>query len=190
MGTQEMIRNLLILSALMGAAALYTFYSDFSNAPRQSDASQTATGLQQKAPSFTFKSIDGKKHDIADYDDKVIVLNFWASWCAPCVVEFPQMVELARMTKGESIFIFLSIDEKKEDIERFLKKNKIKSADNILIGWDSDKSISRDLFQTYKLPETYILAPGMLIREKIIGADIKWDTPEMKDKIETLYKVR
>ncbi len=185
-----MIRNLIILLALIGSAAAYTIFSDFSDSPKTSDAKKETSELQQKIPSFEFKSITGEKHSIQEYKDKVVVLNFWASWCAPCVVEFPQMLNLARETQDKSVFVFLSVDDKNQDIDRFLKTHKIKPAPNVIIAWDEDKSISQDLFQTYKLPETYIVSPGLIMREKIIGADLVWDSKDMKEKVETFHKLR
>jgi cytochrome c biogenesis protein CcmG, thiol:disulfide interchange protein DsbE len=174
-----MIRNLLILILLSGAAIGYTLYSErVMPAPTE----------KKIAPAFSFETLDDKKHSLADFDDKVVVLNFWASWCAPCVIEFPHMMELAKMTESDSVFVFLSIDEEKSDIERFMKKNKIAITKNILIAHDERKIISRDLFRTYKIPETYIIAPGGMIADKITGADIVWDSPDMVRKIKSLKK--
>jgi len=172
-----MIRNLLILILLGGAAIGYTLYSE---------RVVPASAQHKIAPAFSFETLDGKKHSLADFDDKVVVLNFWASWCAPCIIEFPPMLKLAEMTKNDSVFVFLSIDEEKSDIERFMKKNKIAGAKNILIAHDKRKIISRDLFKTYKIPETYIIAPGGMIVDKITGADALWDSPNMVRKIQSL----
>lgn len=174
-----MIRNILLLLMLFGAAIAYTVYSErIVPAPAQTHL---------VAPAFTFETVDGKKHSLSYFKHKTVVLNFWASWCAPCVIEFPQMIRLADMTKEESVFIFMSIDDEKADIKKFLKKYDVKT-DNIIIGHDRTKAISRDLFKTYKIPETYIIAPDGRIADKITGADIIWDSPEMAQKIKSLKK--
>ena len=173
-----MIRNLIILVLLSGAAIGYTLYSE---------RVIPAPAAHLVAPAFSFESVDGRKYSLKDFEDKAVILNFWASWCAPCVIEFPQMIKLAGMTKDESIFIFLSIDEEKSDIEKFIRKYKI-DAKNIIIGHDRTKTISRGLFKTYKIPETYIIAPGGRIADKITGADIVWDSPDMAQKIKSLKK--
>lgn len=176
-----MIRNLMILLALAGAAIGYTVYSErMIPAPPQS---------VKMAPAFTFKTLDGKKRALEDFRDKVVILNFWASWCAPCVIEFPQMLKLAEMTREESILLFMSIDEDKADIEKFMKQHgKNAGGPNVIIGHDADKSISRGLYQTYMIPETFIIAPGGAIAEKITGADVLWDSPDMAAKIKSLKK--
>ncbi len=186
-----MMRNLIVLAAILIAAALYTVTVDHNAQPRIPAPPQTQTNPSSEnaaAPEFSFKDLSGKTYSLSDFKGRVFILNFWASWCAPCVKEFPQMLDLAAMTRNESVFLFLSVDEKKEDIERFIKRyGKNLPAPNVVMGWDPDKSISQSLFQTYKLPETYILTPGHVISEKIIGADIVWNTPGMKAKIKNLH---
>ena len=174
-----MIRNLILLAVLLCATAAYTVYSDNSSFP--------ASIEKKKAPDFSFQALDGKSYALEDFAGKVVIINFWASWCAPCVIEFPQMIALAKATAKESIFIFLSLDENAADIEKFVKKlGEDVQSPNIIIGRDADKKISGDLFQTYKLPETFILTPDATIAEKITGADIVWDSPAMVRKIKKL----
>src|SRR5688572_23935010 len=58
--------------------------------------------IGQPVPEFSFRTLDGKAHALEDFKGKATVLNFWATWCAPCLVEFPQMLNLARETQGEA----------------------------------------------------------------------------------------
>ena len=187
-----MMRNFFILLALISLGAAYTFYNDYNSKPASSKkGSEEQTALYQTVPSFSFKSLNGKSVKIADFSDKVIVLNFWATWCAPCVIEFPAMLSLAETQKETAVFIFLSIDDNKNDIERFIKKHgKSLPQDKVIIGWDEDKTISQDLFQTIKVPETYIIAPGLKITDKIVGSDVDWTSRDMQQKINTLYRER
>ncbi len=176
------MKNLLILLALIALGITYTWQSDFYSTPAE-PVIRTAQ-IDKPAPDFEFQTIGGKKHELSDYKGKVVVLNFWATWCAPCLIEFPQMLELAAMTEDNSVFLFISIDDDKQKIERFLTKHKLPA--NVVVGWDKDFSISQKLFGTYKIPETFILSPQQIIREKIIGADIEWNSSSMKDKLNAL----
>jgi len=181
-----MIRNFIILSVLIGLGAAYTHYADRTlPAPETKIAGDNK--IQNKAPAFTFKTLDGKTQTLEDFTGKVVILNFWASWCAPCVIEFPQMIDLAKKTANDSVLIFMSVDESVADIEKFLKKQKGYDAANIYMAHDADKSIAQKLFQTYKLPETYIMTPDLMIAEKIVGADVVWNAPDMIAKIKS-YK--
>lgn len=183
-----MNRNILILIALIAAAALYTVYTEKTRPPVRDALVKTKTlATRQAAPDFAFTDIKGNKLDLSDFRGQAVVVNFWASWCAPCVVEFPQMVRLAQATKGKSVFIFLSWDEKDGDIARFLKKHAPSAMpENIVIGHDRSRKIAQDLFQTYRLPETYLLTPDLHIADKIIGADIAWDSETMIRRIQDL----
>ncbi len=187
-----MLRNLVILGALLASAAAYTYYTDFQNEPpvtSQTEAVQedapTATP-SMSAPSFSFIDIKGKMHALDDFKGKAVVLNFWASWCAPCVIEMPQMFDLATKTKNEAVYLFVSLDNSEEEINRFLQRHhKGTLPPNVYIGLDVDRKISK-LFQTYKIPETYIIAPDLKITDKIIGADHIWNDNDMVEKIRGL----
>jgi thiol-disulfide isomerase/thioredoxin len=181
-----MLRNTLILALLMFCAAGYTIYADrhFAPVPQQKEEKSLSFS---KIPDFSFTDLDGKKHEIADFKGKAIILNFWASWCAPCVQEFPQMLELAAATKDNTVFLFLSIDEKEEDINRFLKKHiKTPVPSNVVIALDKDKHISGQLFQTFKIPETYLIDSNGYIKEKIIGFEKPWNSDSMIQKLKAL----
>jgi len=183
-----MTRNILVLAVLLLIAGFCTFYLDFSGASLSTpEKKSNAPLLQQKAPNFGFKDTKGLNHSLKDFEGKVIVLNFWASWCAPCVVEFPAMLNLANKTKDSSVFIFLSQDETPEAMNKFMAKQKIKSS-NVIVGWDKDKIIGQTLFQSFKLPETYFIDPALLIRDKIVGNSVEWDSPEMQQKIKEVGK--
>lgn len=180
-----MIKNISILFGILALIAGYTWYGDYAHKPSmdvKENPSQAA--LLQQAPDFEFVDLNGKKHALADFKDKTIVLNFWASWCAPCVIELPQMLQLAKDTKEKTAFIFLSIDDSKEEIIQFLQKHKMDiKASNVFVAWDEDRFVSRELFQTEKIPETFIIAPDLMIREKIIGNSVEWNGQEMVQKL-------
>lgn len=188
-----MIRNLVIITAILAVILGYTFYTERAdNARRYDQAKETDSAteiiaLRQDAPDFSFESLNGTKYKLSDLADKTVILNFWASWCAPCVIEYPMMLRLADMVKNDAVFLFLSVDESVKDIENFLTRHgdNIDRA-NVLIAHDDGKKISQGLYHSYKLPETYIIAPGTIIIEKIIGADVEWDSQKMAHKIRAL----
>jgi len=83
---------------------------------------------------------------------KVVVLEFWATWCGPCIVHFPHLNELADRFKGKPVqFIFIT-EESREVVERFLKKREIKS----WVGLDTDRSVFRAL-RVAGIPQTVII---------------------------------
>jgi thiol-disulfide isomerase/thioredoxin len=172
-----MTRNLTLLLVLCAAAFLYGLYAE-NRSPKKS--AETQNTFPEIADAVFF-DLGGKKHNLHDFKGKPVVLNFWASWCAPCVIEFPQMLKLAEKAGTGTVFLFLSLDEDKSAIERFLKEQK-QIPKNVVIGKDEDKKISRS-FGTYKLPETYFIAPDLTVRDKIIGANVNWNGEAIRNRL-------
>ncbi len=114
----------------------------------------------------------------------VTVVNFWASWCPPCVEEFPAMIELKRRLEGKGVrFLFVSVDEKPEDAIRFLRQNQIFVSNEEML-WDPDKSLALAWGST-KFPETYVIRKDGWVVEKIIGLQ-QWTRPAVIEYFEGL----
>lgn len=182
-----MIRNIAILLTLIMAAVVYTLFDGHLYTGRGSVA-DTAPAAQeserQKAPDFAFRTLDGKTHRLGHFIGKPVVLNFWATWCAPCVIEFPAMLQLAQKT--DAVFIFLSQDEGDAEIERFIRRyGKDLPLENVYIARDENKMTAQKLYQTFKLPETYLITPNQNIADKIIGL-VEWDDEAMRNRINAL----
>jgi thiol-disulfide isomerase/thioredoxin len=80
------------------------------------------------APDFTLTNLDGKAHSLAEYRGKVVVLNFWATWCLPCREEMPMLSKLAlKYDEKDVAFLAASIDDVQTQpkIARFLEKKKV-----------------------------------------------------------------
>ncbi len=112
------------------------------------DAMQYASPLQGKpAPAFTLEDISGKKLSLADYKGKALLINFWATWCTPCKIETPWLVELRDQYAAQGFEILaISMDDldlddaaklsgEKKDIARFVQQMKMSYP--VLIGGDS-----------------------------------------------------
>ncbi len=183
-----MKRNLFILLALILSGVAYTWYD--GNSARKNTAEPAASAepdakTDMSAPDFVFKTMDGKTYKLSTFKGRPVVLNFWATWCPPCVIEFPQMLRLAQKT--DAVFIFLSQDDDDQAIERFLKKyGKELPIENVYVARDIDKKIAQKSYQTFKLPETYLIDANHMIEEKIIGADVEWDDEKMVMRLRDL----
>jgi thiol-disulfide isomerase/thioredoxin len=80
------------------------------------------------APDFTLTNLDGKPHSLAEYRGKIVVLNFWATWCLPCREEMPMLSKLAPKFDAKDVaFLAASIDDTQTQskIPHFLEKKKI-----------------------------------------------------------------
>lgn len=142
----------------------------------------------ERVPAFSFTTLDGQHVSIGDFEGKTIILNFWATWCAPCVKEFPILIGIAEEYKDDVVFIALSSDLEQNAIERFLIRLEKDSgisvkAENILIALDENQAVTQKMFQTYRLPETILIDRHQKLRQKIAGAD--WKREDITSVIET-----
>lgn len=80
----------------------------------------------QKAPSFTLLSVDGKKVSLSDFKGKIVIVDFWATWCPPCRKSIPDLVALQKKFKNYLAVIGISVDmDTKENVAPFVKNNGI-----------------------------------------------------------------
>jgi cytochrome c biogenesis protein CcmG/thiol:disulfide interchange protein DsbE len=126
----------------------------------------------QSPPEFAFTSLDGGTHHLSDYKGKVILIHFWASWCAPCVEEFPELIALAKSQPEKLAIVAISVDETEAKIQQFIGKKELPK--NLIIVHDKDKQISYNLFQTINYPETILVSCNYKMRDKVIGMATHW----------------
>lgn len=90
--------------------------------------------------------------------NKIVYLHFWASWCAPCLNEIPELISFAKKNVGKAQFVLVSLDETQVELDKFLKSfPELKGSEFVKI-WDYDKKISRKL-NVDRLPMTSVLKP-------------------------------
>lgn len=144
-----------------------------------SDHSEVVPAGDQANLDFTLKDMHGKDVRLADFRGKPIILNFWATWCGPCKVEIPALVELADRYRAQQLTILgVSVDDRPEDLLTFANEFKINYP--ILVGLGEDK-----LQETYGavlvIPVTWFIRPdGTILR--------KHDGPATKEWFETQVK--
>lgn len=151
------------------------------------DQMRPATPVQKQdvnVADTVFTDLNGTQHVFRDLKGKIVIVNFWATWCPPCVVEFPALLEAAGNNPEDVVLVALSADLKTEDIERFLQKLSADIPGNALIGLDEHQFIAQKVFGTFKLPETYILDRNLQTHTKLIGAN--WEPEDLQNIIETL----
>lgn len=112
---------------------------------------------------------------------QVVVLNFWASYCPPCIEETPSLVDLQHRFKDKGIVVLgVSWDTDEEAYHNFLKVHHI----DFLTVRDTDQK-SATLYGTSKIPETYIIDRNGIVRRKFISA-VDWSQPEVVDFLSKL----
>ena len=112
---------------------------------------------------------------------QVVVLNFWATWCPPCVEEMPSLVDMQRRLKDKGVTVVaISVDVDGNAYQEFVKSHNV----NLLTVRDPDQK-SNALYGTSKFPETYIIDRNGVIRRKFMGA-VDWTAPDVTDFLSTL----
>ena len=134
-------------------------------------------------PALELADMKGVRHRLADYRGKVVLVNFWATWCVPCRDEMPS-IERLRASLDARRFAVLAINlaEPESRIQKFL--------DAVPLGFpvllDRDAKIAR-AWQAKLLPATYIVGPDGAIRYRHLG-ELDWSKPEIRAQIARLMK--
>lgn len=131
------------------------------------------------APDFTVQDTD-RKVRLDDLKGKIVVLNFWTSWCEPCIVEMPSLSRLQKQMGSQVTVLAVSTDDDPTAYHRFLRQYGI----DFLTVNDANKK-SSDLYGTTGQPETFIIDPTGVVRRKFIGA-VNWTSPEIVDYLQKL----
>lgn len=141
----------------------------------------------QGVPEVSAENIRGQAVTLSQYKGKIVIVNFWASWCGPCIEEIPSLIKLSERFKDQLIILAISADEQKEEIDVFKKSFPGLDKKNIEIIWDKDKSIMKQ-FNVGRLPESYIINKQQKLEKKVVGS-IDWNTNESIDFFESLLSL-
>lgn len=134
-------------------------------------------------PNFKAYTLNGESVNSHDLKGKVILLNFWASFCPPCVKEIPTLNRLAKKFEGKDfVIIGLNLDDDVEEVKNFLKRIDI----HFPVWLDREAKI-QTLFSIVKIPETYLIDKNLKIVEYFPG-EFDWDKKVFWDKIQNLLQ--
>lgn len=133
-------------------------------------------GLEVKPPDFS------NLKRLSDLKGQLILLNFWASWCEPCIQEFPDMISLVNQ-RPNVVIVAINRDQKKEDAIRFIETFP-EAKGKILFYWDPKGEIT-SLYGTEVLPESYLITYDFKVLKKIIGIE-DWDHPNVLRFLDSL----
>jgi cytochrome c biogenesis protein CcmG, thiol:disulfide interchange protein DsbE len=127
------------------------------------------------APDFTVQDAQNKI-TLSQYRGQVVVLNFWATWCAPCVEEVPSLVEMQRRMKDKGVTVLaVSVDVDENAYHQFVKDHNVS-----LLTVRDPSGNSNHLYGTFKFPETYVIDRNGVMRRKFVGA-VDWTQPDITE---------
>jgi len=123
------------------------------------------------APSFSVVTENGKTITPANFGGRVLVLNFWATWCRPCLEEFGGLNKFAAETQSQGVVVLgVSVDRNEKAYKRFLESTR----PSFLTSRDSEADIAAS-YGTFLFPETYIIGKDGKVLKKIIGPIEDWN---------------
>lgn len=176
-----------IVTVVVGLVFVAAFWKWYQNTHQTVGVQRMSTIEQMERdglPQFSGRTLSGADLELADFKDKVVIVSFWASWCGPCLEEFPSMIELSKKMGDRVQIVAVSQDSNREDIEIFLKAFPGVNNPNFHIVWDETREIGR-LYNADRLPESFIAKPGLKLARKIVGS-IEWATPDAIKYMESL----
>jgi cytochrome c biogenesis protein CcmG/thiol:disulfide interchange protein DsbE len=171
MPLKQKLVTALALVAVLGLLVLFA-----SPEYRQGEASLAGT----PAKGFSFL-LDGKPAKLADLRGKVVVLNFWATWCPPCVEETPSLNHLQQhIAPLGGVVLGISVDEDGATYDQFLRDQHV-----VFPTYRDPSAGIATSYGTLMYPETYLIDRHGRIARKIVGEQ-EWDNPEFLGTIDSL----
>ena len=171
-----MKRKILTTAALLAAAAVIYVFAAPSY--RQGEASIAG----KKAPDFALQ-LNGREIHLSDLRGQVVVLNFWATWCPPCVDETPSLNQLQQVIAPRGgIVLGISEDQDPAAYAKFLQDQNV-----IFPTYDDTTTKIPGTYGTSMYPETYVIGRDGRIARKIVGEQ-DWQDPHLIESIEAVLR--
>jgi len=139
----------------------------------------------QPAPDFTLKDLEGKSYTLSELKGRVVLLDFWATWCRPCVVSIPHLNKLnLRFQEEEFLLLGISVDryKSKSSLKRFVKQYEINYP---VLADKSGKVAAR--YRAFALPTSFLINREGKIAKRILGSNPSL-LKELEEEIEKLLK--
>ena len=166
------------MKSILTILFLFVSLSTYAN-----DQILTPVSPRTMAPAFSLFDIDGKKHHLKNYRGKVVIINFWATWCPPCRLEIPSMQRAWKKLKNKNVaMLAINIGENDDTIFTFSAEYEM----DFPILMDKDSRVIRS-WPVSALPTTYVVDRKGRLAYRAIG-DRQWDNKELIKLILNLTK--
>jgi peroxiredoxin len=189
--TYTLTKNYILLFVIIFLSAILFFFEHFTEAPisindvqleKKFDQRKSAVGYL--APDFNLRNVKGNYESLESFRGQVIILNFWATWCAPCRVEMPSFEKLYRRYRSEGITVLaVTLDKNSgQKVKSFVDKYGLSFP--ILLD---EKSKAERLYPSMTIPFTYVIDRKGRVVARVDGAK-NWESNETFEAIEYLLK--
>ena len=138
-------------------------------------------------PPLVLKDGRGRTHDLAAYRGRVVLVNFWATWCEPCLEEMPSLEDLQDRLKDRP-FTLLAVNMEESDarVARFLQSTLLQE-DSLVVLFDRFGTVAKQ-WKARMLPVSFLIGPDGRIRDTVLGA-ADWSAKQTVSRIERLMPV-
>jgi peroxiredoxin len=141
-----------------------------------------ALAVGETAPDVAVTTLDGRRIELAKLRGKYVFLDFWATWCVPCVIEVPNVKKLHEKTAGRPDFLLVgvSLDLDKAALQRFIKDKGITWPQVVEEG---GAAAAAEAFKVYAIPATFLIGPdGRIIATDLRGEELADEATRLTDK--------
>jgi len=136
-----------------------------------------------EAPGFSFQSSDGRTIHSTSFGGKLLVLNFWATWCSTCMTEMPSLNQLASEMENDGVVVAaVSIDHNERAYRQFIQQERPR----FLTSRDPDGELAAS-FGTFRVPETYVIDTTGRVRQKYVS-NRNWVDPQIVTELRSFLK--
>ena len=181
MKTKILWMGIMLFCALLSIHA----QNNAATAPNDMEAASIIK-VGDKAPDFTVKMIDGSSFKLSDAKGKVVLLNFWATWCGPCMAEFNEIPEkLIKRFEGKTDFVFIPVSraEKPETVSAKMVQLKENGID-FPVAIDPEKKVY-DLYAKSYIPRNYLIGRD----GKVVHATVGFNQAEFEALVEKIAEL-
>jgi peroxiredoxin len=137
---------------------------------------------KNQAPDFSLKDLSGRPVTLSSLRGKVVLLNFWATWCPPCISEMPVFNKLYREMRGRGLeVVAISADRSESYLRDYISKHSL----DYKVLYDESRTVTKQ-YKVFSMPTTFLIDKQGVIMEKFYG-EYDWTDQEIKKKIEKLF---
>ena len=148
-------------------------------------AAELKPWISASPPAFELKDLSGRNHRLADYRGKVVLVNFWATWCEPCRNEMPAIEMLKEKFAGRPFAVLgVNVDEPEARIRKFLSLVPL----SFPVLLDREGKLTR-AWKVRVLPASFLVGPDGKVRYSVIG-ELNWNAREVTDRVAELFPGR